>query len=245
MSDLRDQGYQVCRSVLSSDDIATLRGAITETIDRAAAALRAPFTMSHPEVPLERRMDVIAKQDAACALSLFREAMADSHRDERISALSRHTSVTSIVRDLLQGYTWTGQAIRPRAVVSTFSEASFQWHQDVVRETRRYNSCGTVRLACWIPLADVDAKTGALESMPGRWNRPMPHVKSHDGQFVVEDHLLPDAPREIALLTSGDMLVLDRFIPHRSHPLQDGHSRWALAMWVKAMPAEETGMVAR
>jgi hypothetical protein len=39
-------------------------------------------------------------------------------------------------------------------------------------------------------------------------------------------------------MRAGDVLVLDRFVPHRSLPVRAGHVRWAIVMWVKAVAAE-------
>lgn len=54
MNALASQGYQVIPSILSPDDISAMRAAITETIDRVAAALWAPFSMSCPDAAFER-----------------------------------------------------------------------------------------------------------------------------------------------------------------------------------------------
>jgi ectoine hydroxylase-related dioxygenase (phytanoyl-CoA dioxygenase family) len=98
-----------------------------------------------------------------------------------------------------------------------------------------------VRLACWIPLTDVDEQTGALEVIPGAWPEPLPHATNGAGQLHVDEDRLPlDARRAIPLL-AGDVLVLDRFVPHRSLPVRAGCVRWAIVMWVKASPREKEG----
>jgi hypothetical protein len=39
-------------------------------------------------------------------------------------------------------------------------------------------------------------------------------------------------------MSAGDVLVLDRFVPHRSLPVRTGQVRWAVVMWVKAVASE-------
>jgi hypothetical protein len=183
--------------------------------------------------------------------------MADVHRDARLQALGSHEALRELVARTLQPLRVTGQVIRPRAVVPTLSHAASPWHQDVLRPSTTPGSCGSVRLACWIPLADVDEETGALEVMPGTWNAPLPHVMNGAGQFhIPEEHLpveglvspkpegaLPSANegesgRRAVPMSAGDVLVLDRFVPHRSLPVRAGHVRWAVVMWVKAVASE-------
>jgi ectoine hydroxylase-related dioxygenase (phytanoyl-CoA dioxygenase family) len=238
MSPKLSNGYSVSRHVLSPADLSGLREAISETIDRTAHALRTPFEESAPDAPFDQRLERVAARDAAYATALFHAVMADVHRDTRLQALASHEHLGDLVARTLQPLRVTGQVIRPRAVVPSLSHAASPWHQDVLRPSTTPDSCGSVRLACWIPLADVDAGTGALEIIPGPWNAPLPHVTNDAGQFhLPEEHLPVEARRAVPLL-AGDVLVLDRFVPHRSLPVRAGHVRWAIVMWVKAVACE-------
>ena len=235
MKELASQGYQVIRDVLSSSDIASMRLAITETIDRVAKAMRAPFAASFPEAAFEDRLDSIARHDRAYALALFRAVMADAQRDPRIDALARHPGLTAVISDLLAPLRRTGQVIRTRAVMPAFSSARHRWHQDVVRPSDDGAACGSVRLACWIPLSDVDEYSGSLELIPGAWRESLPHASDSEGRFFVADEQLSAGGRRPIPLRCGDALILDRFMPHRSLPLHHSRTRWAVAMWVKAV----------
>jgi ectoine hydroxylase-related dioxygenase (phytanoyl-CoA dioxygenase family) len=231
VSELALQGYQIIPNVLSFPDIVAMREAITETIDRVAAALRAPLSMSCPDASFEDRVDQIAVRDRGYALAIFRAVMADAQRDPRIEALVGHERMTSVVQDLLSPMQRTGQVIRPRAVVHAFSTARHPWHQDVVRPTT--TGCGSVRFACWIPLTEVNERSGALEIIPGAWSEPFPHEVHADGALGILENQLPATDRRSIPLKPGDVLVLDRYTPHRSLPVEPGKARWAVAMWVK------------
>src|SRR5688500_12070513 len=101
MSELASQGYQVLRGILFPDDISSMRLAITETIDRVASAMRAPFATSDPDAAFEDRLDSIARHDRVYSLALFRAVLADAQRDPRIDALSQHSQLTPVLSDLL------------------------------------------------------------------------------------------------------------------------------------------------
>jgi ectoine hydroxylase-related dioxygenase (phytanoyl-CoA dioxygenase family) len=234
MSPTLSNGYSVSRQVLAPADLSGLREGISETIDRTAQALRTPFEESAPHAPFDQRLERVATRDSAYAAALFHAVMADVHRDARLQALASHEGLRDLAARTLQPLRVTDHVIRPRAVVPSLSHAASPWHQDVLTPSPTPGSCGSVRLACWIPLADVDENTGALEVIPGTWV-PLPHVTNGAGQFHVPEEHLPLEARRAVPLRAGDVLVLDRFVPHRSLPVRAGHVRWAVVMWVKAV----------
>ena len=234
MDDLSSFGYEVVRDVLGAAEINSLREAIAESFDRVARALRAPFESSCPEASLENRIDRIAERDRVYGVALFRAALGDSHRDPRINALSVHPGLGEVVAERLFPMMQTGYTIRARASVPSLSSSRSPWHQDVVRETE--SGCGTVRLACWMPLADVDEYNGALEVIPGVWRSPLPHAEDGEGgRFFIPEENLPLTARQTVSLRCGDVLLINRFTPHRSLPITNGRARWAVVMWVKAV----------
>lgn len=230
-------GFHAARALLSDDDVAALREAITETIDRVARALRTPYAASLPEACLEDRLEQVARSDAAYAFALHHAVMADTQHDARLKALALHPRLRAVVADAISPLVPTGHAIRTRVVIPTFQSQRTHWHQDVVKPSPDHTGCGSVRVACWIPLSDVDEETGALEVMRGTWGAPLPHHGGTDGRFAIADEDLPGAPRAVVPLRRGDVLLLDRFVPHRALPVKHGRSRWAIVMWVKAAPA--------
>jgi ectoine hydroxylase-related dioxygenase (phytanoyl-CoA dioxygenase family) len=232
MSGLASQGYMVVPNVLTSSEIAGMRAAITETIDRVASALRAPADMSCPNALLEDRIDQVASRDRAYALALFRAVLADAQRDPRIAALVSHPALSAMVQELLLPLKQTGTVIRPRAASPAFSTTRRPWHQDVIRPSNE--GCGSVRLACWMPLSEVDDGSGALEVIPGPWQEPLPHEMHDDGVFGIVECNVPKTSRRSIPLKPGDVLILHRYTPHRTTTVEHGKARWAVSMWVKA-----------
>jgi len=60
---LRSDGFQVLKEVFSPEAVSSFRDAVSETIDRAAHAMRAPFSASCPELPIEERLDRVLSAD--------------------------------------------------------------------------------------------------------------------------------------------------------------------------------------
>ncbi len=226
---LSTSGYCLLPQVLETRDVTAMRQAINETIDRVAMALRTPFPASCPNAPLEERLEQVAARNRAYAHALYRAVLADAHCDPRMEALVTHRRLRAAIDALLAPLVRDGEVIRSHAATSSFSPASAGWRQDVLRADE---GSGTVRFACWVPLRDVDEATGALEVAPGRWREPLSHVRDERGHVHIRD--LAAANRRVVTMRRGDVLILDRFLPHRALPVVQGTSRWAVMMWIKA-----------
>jgi ectoine hydroxylase-related dioxygenase (phytanoyl-CoA dioxygenase family) len=232
MSVVVEHGYQVLPQVLSQADVRGLRSAIEDCINRVARAMLTPFEESHPGAPIEERLERVARTDRAYASALLQVVMADAQRDERIATLAAHSALSASIQAVLAPRTPIGHVVRTRAAIPAFASQISPWHQDVIRPQEDMG-CASVRLAAWIPLSDVDAKGGALEVIEGAWEAPCPH-EHHDGHFAIPAEALPSGERRIVAMRAGDVLLLDRYVPHRALPTRGRQGRWSVVMWVKA-----------
>ncbi|HYE87241.1 MAG TPA: phytanoyl-CoA dioxygenase family protein [Vicinamibacterales bacterium] len=232
MSIVIESGYQVLPQVLSQATIAALRGAIEDSINRAARAMLTPFQSSRPDVTIDQRLESVARTDRAYASALLQTVMADAQHDPRIASLPNHDGLAVAIGERLIPELPSGHVVRTRAAIPSFTSQISPWHQDVIRPQEAHG-CASVRLAAWIPLADVDAKTGALEVLPGQWEAPCPH-ENHGGHFQIPADQLPAIEPRCVPMRAGDVLLLDRYVPHRALPTHGLQCRWAIVMWVKA-----------
>ena len=233
MSAVLPEGFKVLPALFTPEEIGTLRDAIADSIDRVARVMLTPFETSLPSAPLEERLERVAREDRAYASALLQVVMADAQRDARLTAVGTHPRLTEAVSAVLSPDVATGHVIRTRAAIPAFRSRMSPWHQDVPRP-QLATGCSTVRLACWIPLSDVDERSGALEVLPGAWDRPCPHVAGDDGHFAIPEEALPAGEPRVVPMRSGDVLLLDRFVPHRARPTRGLQGRWSVVMWVKA-----------
>src|SRR5262249_21636691 len=149
------------------------------------------------------------------------------------TGLAAHPGLTQAIDAVLAPEVATGHVIRTRAAMPAFTSRISPWHQDVPRP-QCPTGCATVRVACWIPLSDVGEHSGALEVIPGNWTAPCRHEAGDDGHFWIPEAALPDGERTVVPMRTGDVLLLDRFIPHRARPTRGLQGRWSVVMWVKA-----------
>jgi ectoine hydroxylase-related dioxygenase (phytanoyl-CoA dioxygenase family) len=233
MNTVLQQGFAVLPGIFTADEIDVLRDAITDSIDRVARVMLTPFAASLPAAPIDERIERVARNDRAYASALLQVVMADAQRDPRLTAVAAHPVLGRQITSLLLPDIPTGHVIRTRAAIPAFTSRLSPWHQDVPHP-QSATGCATVRVACWIPLSDVDGQSGALEVIPGAWDAPCPHVPGGDGHFGIPEASLPDGERRVVPMRAGDVLLLDRFIPHRPRPTRGVQGRWAIVMWVKA-----------
>ena len=233
MSAALQNGFTVLPALFTEDDIASLRRAIADSIDRVARVMLTPFETSLPSTPLDERIERVARNDRAYASALLQVVMADAQRDARLTAISDHPRLREAIDAVLDPDIATGHVIRTRAAMPAFTSRISPWHQDAPRP-QSATGCATVRVACWIPLSDVGEHSGALEVIPGNWNAPCRHQAGDDGHFGIPEDALPDGKRRVIPMRAGDVLLLDRFIPHRARPTRGLQGRWSVVMWVKA-----------
>ena len=233
MSATLQDGFAVLQTVFAQDDIGALRQAITDSIDRVARVMLTPFETSLPSTPLEERIERVARDDPAYASALLQVVMADAQRDARMTAIADHPRLREAVDGLLAPDVVTGYVIRTRAAIPAFTSRISPWHQDVPRP-QSATGCATVRMACWIPLSDVDEHSGALEVIRGTFDKPCRHVADDDGHFGIPEQALPNGEPEVVPMRAGDVLLLDRFVPHRARPTRGLRGRWSVVMWAKA-----------
>jgi ectoine hydroxylase-related dioxygenase (phytanoyl-CoA dioxygenase family) len=238
MSVVIDEGYRVLPQVLSAADIVGLRGAIEDRINQVARVMLTPITESYPAAAIDERLERVARHDRAYASALLQVVMADAQRDHRIARLTNHGRLSAAIREILTPAEPTGHVVRTRAAIPSFTSQISPWHQDVIRP-QEATGCASVRLAAWIPLGDVDAKTGALEVIAGPWENPCPH-EHDDGHFFIPTDALPEGERRVVPMRAGDVLLLDRYVPHRALPTHGWQCRWAIVIWVKAGGAAAT-----
>jgi hypothetical protein len=232
MSVALQQGFTVLPALFTQEEIASLRQAIADSIDRVARVMLTPFAASLPSAPIEERLERVARDDRAYASALLQVVMADAQRDPRLTAIGTHPALRDAIAAWLAPDVPTGHIIRTRAAIPAFRSQISPWHQDVP-QPQSASGCATVRVACWIPLSDVDEDSGALEVLPGAWDAPCPH-EAGDGHFAIPEDALPDGERRVVPMRAGDVLLLDRFIPHRARPTRGLQGRWSVVMWVKA-----------
>lgn len=226
-------GYARGQDIFTPAEIQDLQASITDTTNRLARGFLTPYASSFPDLPVEERLEQVAQQDRAYAYALLHGIFADAHLDPRIAGLADHPRLMDYVQRLVAPQRIIGQVTRVRVNIPAFPQKRSPWHQDVTDHRGPDGTYSPVAVACWIPLVDATIANGTLEVIPGVYEAPYPHQQTEDGKIFIAPDLLPDTPRATLPCPAGDVIFLDRFLPHRTLANQTAAIRWTLVMWVK------------
>jgi len=101
------------------------------------------------------------------------------------------------------------------------------WHQD--QGVTREEADASEILTCWLPLVDVTAATGCLQVLPDRVaGGLLNHVKSDYGTTIDPALLPPGTAGVDCEMRRGDLLLMNRFTPHRGQLNTTDVVRWSL-----------------
>ena len=230
---ITDCGYAIGHDVFNPAEVEMMRTSIDDTINRIARGFLTPFATSCPGLPLEERLERVAHKDRAYAYALLHGVFADAQHDPRLSGLALHPVLMERVRQFLAPKEVAGAIIRVRVNIPSFPQKRSPWHQDVTGQNDLRVKGRTVGMACWIPLVDATESNGTLEVLPGMYEKPYPHEQTADGAFYIREDTLPTRPPVALPCPAGDVVFLDRFIPHHTLPNRTSTIRWNVVMWVK------------
>ena len=230
---LQQHGYVIARQLLSHEHIDALRSRLSQHLDRLAAAYLTPFERSCPQLEIGKRLNQVAKTDLGYGQSLLNALLADSHNDPMFGELIETPALRYLIDTLIPGYRIKAVTTRIRACIADYQKFQHDWHQDLADPHRTTGDCHQLRLTCWVPLDDVDCDTGALAAVPGQYSDSI-MKRQQDGRYRVTDASALDAHRQVLACRKGDVVLMDRFLPHKTLPIEPGVTRWAVASWIKA-----------
>jgi hypothetical protein len=223
----KTDGYEV-KVLLSESQLDGMCAVIEDQLDAAISDLKVPFELTFPGLGFGRRLERIARLDNKAADALLLKIYQGAHLDERIHFLDGHGKLREIAESLV-GRPITSFTIRARANVPSLPARRQGWHSDV--SLLDGGEFSKVKVACWIPLMDVDIHNGTLEVVPGMRDYPMVHNGDLQNHTIREEDLEGLEKRAIRC-PRGSALFLDAFVPHRAIPNLSDQARWSVVVWM-------------
>ena len=101
------------------------------------------------------------------------------------------------------------------------------WHQDagVMMPEAEVSNIVT----CWIPLGDATVEMGCMQALPGAFNLGyLSHFKEETATVTIRPEVLPSIEPMNLVCYKGDVVLLNKFTPHRSVPNVTDKCRWSL-----------------
>jgi phytanoyl-CoA hydroxylase len=115
------------------------------------------------------------------------------------------------------------------------------WHQDAGVMMPEADVSNVVTF--WLPIGDATEEMGCMRVLPGV---PKSHgylKHQREGGTTIWPELLPDVEPVVASCKKGDVVILNKFTPHRSTPNRTDLCRWSLDLRYQPT-GEHTGRTA-
>lgn len=101
------------------------------------------------------------------------------------------------------------------------------WHQDAGVMMPEAEASNIV--TCWLPLGDATIEMGCMQALPGVFNHGyLSHFKEEAATVTIRPEVLPSVAPMNLVCYKGDVVLLNKFTPHRSVPNVSEKCRWSL-----------------
>ena len=235
-----DHGYVVVPAGLRPVDLAPVRKAYDDFIGTEATRLHAEgaLTSAFSDEPFERRLARICEQDTSiygqidlmyCRLRGVFEFLRNPPLLDLIEGIVGPEIICSPIQHarakLPQSLLEHTQADddTPDALKGMVAENVAPWHQDAQVHLEVADPCPIVTV--WVPLVDATADNGCLQVIPDVHHRRTVYWSKG---FGISAEQLPDDAIVTLPMQAGDVLLMDKLIPHRSTPNHTDSIRWSL-----------------
>ena len=227
---LNKTGFCIAKSVFKEEEIIAFQKCITQSINRIAHNLLIPYEDSFPEESFNRRLELSAKKDPAYANAIITSLYADGHLSPPISTIYSHYKFQNLIKELISPIQNQNPTTRIRLSLKSHPEKNHPWHSDLVNPDSV--DCGSLKLACWIPLQDINKDNGSLKIVSEKFNQPFSH-RNDGGHFHIPEKSLIGLPTSTIECQAGDVVLIDRFTPHKTLQNLSHSVRWSILLWIK------------
>lgn len=237
-SDLLDDGFAIVRGALTDFDFEPVVREFTQLMnDRVAERERKTFTVNQADydrtdirtglVDLARFGDFADSLLGELDLTLPHQPWAiikpDSpfHVGPALLALITHNALLNAIEPVVGQNVTLSPNGHARYKLPSATGGTTPWHRDAM--THVSASDPVTVLTCWVPMGDVGEDNGCLVAVPGG-HRSYPDLGWPLDPDVVQEL---DAKSVALPARLGDVVLLDKNVPHASLPNRSSTLRWS------------------
>jgi ectoine hydroxylase-related dioxygenase (phytanoyl-CoA dioxygenase family) len=240
------EGYLVIEHLLSDEELAPAREAMSDKVSEIARALHADGLISNTfdDEPFKTRL-----------AKLF-ENLSDNDflrwgrgwRDRRAGYyhLMSNPKILDAVESLIGGEIFSNPVYNTRPKVPKVAAGAVPWHQD---KSYWPDANANPVITVWIPLVDSTHENGCLHLIPGTHrHRVMTHDTEHEtgaAFLATEPAAVKEASRKRAILPlpvpAGSAILFNDRLLHMSTPNKSDHVRWSVDL--RYQPTDQDPML--
>lgn len=232
-----EDGYEVVKGVLSSEDLEPLRWVIAKEVDRHTNELYAQgkITDTFADLPLSTRWAEVCKMHKQKAFGWNNEVFS-----KEIYDLYANPRLLDYVETIIGAEIQVNGDFSVRPKLPNEDWTTLPWHQDgFYYGGKDAASKDFIILSIWVPLVDVDEKNGCLQVIPGshEWELISDYVKTPIGHLECAEDVEARGKAISVEMKAGDLLVFNQFMFHRSLPNRSDEIRWSIDL--RFSPADQ------
>ncbi|MCE9615344.1 MAG: phytanoyl-CoA dioxygenase family protein [Lentisphaerae bacterium] len=223
------EGYAIARGVLTDADLAPVIAELSAFIDARARQLQQAGRIQdlHEGLDFGHRVVELYRQNRSVVqgmdiMILRGRAMFDFLHNEHLLDLAEALLGPEITCNPIQHV----RAKMPASVDGADGFMNVPWHQDV--GVTHPDSEPSRILTFWTPLVDATRETGCMEILPRCVSLgALPHVTGNYGTEI-EPSVLPTWEPVAAECRRGDVVIMNKYTPHRGTPNRSDLARWSI-----------------
>jgi len=240
------EGYLVLERLLTDDDMAGVRAALTQKVDLIAAELvrdgLVPDAMV--DVPFKYRLARLFENLTDQHFLKYGRSWRD--RFPGYFDLMNNPKIVDAVESLIGSELFANPVFNARPKVPKVAAGAVPWHQD---KSYWPDANANPVITVWIPLVDSTHENGCLHLIPGTHrHRVMTHDTEHEtgaAFLATEPAAVKEASRKRAILPlpvpAGSAILFNDRLLHMSTPNKSDHVRWSVDL--RYQPTDQDPML--
>lgn len=225
-------GVLIAKDALHKFELDSVIDELATWVDKRAYELHTVGKIQnlHPDASFDRRFGLLFKQCQEIGDGLDISASRGEAMFEFLHNKNLLDTVESLVGPEITCNPIQHARTKPPTAYEGGTGPSFHvvpWHQDAGVMMPEAEASNIV--TCWIPLGDATIEMGCMQALPGVFNLGyLSHFKEEAATVTIRPEVLPSIEPMNLVCYKGDVVLLNKFTPHRSVPNLSDKCRWSL-----------------
>lgn len=232
IEEFNTNGVLIVKAVLSDSELDPVIDELAAWVDKRATELNAEEKIQnlYPHTSFDTRFGLLYNQCKKIGDGLDISASRGRAMFEFLHNKNLLDTVESIVGPEITCNPIQHARTKPPTAYDGHTGPSFHvvpWHQDagVMMPEAEVSNIVT----CWLPLGDATIEMGCMQALPGVFNFGyLSHFKEEVATVTIRPEVLPSVKPMDLVCYKGDVVLLNKFTPHRSVPNVSDRCRWSL-----------------
>ena len=225
-------GVLIVKSVLHESELNPVVDELEDWVDRRACELHTAGKIQnlYPDASFDTRFGLLFEQCKEIGDGLDISASRGKAMFEFLHNKNLLDTVESLVGPEITCNPIQHARTKPPTAYEGRTGPSFHvvpWHQDagVMMPEAEVSNIVT----CWLPLGDATVEMGCMQALPSVFNLGyLSHFKEEAATVTIRSEVLPSINPMDLVCYKGDVVLLNKFTPHRSVPNASDRCRWSL-----------------